>query len=175
MQARRKPRPPFDLRFSRLRLSCTRPAAAAGVAEADVAAAAALAAAFEAVAAGLQHLAALGVAAGAGDAATFLRVLALAVAAAQVEVADLNAVPGAAARAGAVAQGLTKALQRLAGCRVFAAALNAKTTFAFLELQLAPRHHAHVRHGGRGGGIGRKGGRRSGRESTSTFQDSAGH
>ena len=81
------------------------------VAEADVAAAAALAAAFEAIAASLQHLAALGVAAGAGDAAAVLRVLALAVAAAQVEVANLNAVPGAGARAGAVAQSLAKALQ----------------------------------------------------------------
>jgi hypothetical protein len=97
------------------------------------------------------------------------------VAAAQVEVADLDAIPGATARAGAVAQGLTKALQRLAGRGVFATALNAKTTLAFLELKLAPRHHAHIRRGSRGGCIGRKGRRRSGGESTSTFQDSAGH
>src|SRR5262249_37526013 len=53
------------------------PAAAARIAKANVAAAAALAACFQAVAAGLQHLAALGVAAGAGDAAAVLRVLAL--------------------------------------------------------------------------------------------------
>src|SRR3954466_13294067 len=111
-------RPVFTLRFAR-------PTAAAGIAEANVAAAAALAAGFQAIAAGLQHLAALGVAAGAGDAATFLRVLALAVAAAQIEVADLDAIPGARARAGAVAQGLTQALQRLARGRVLAAALNA--------------------------------------------------
>ncbi|PYK08869.1 MAG: hypothetical protein DME65_13300 [Verrucomicrobia bacterium] len=100
-----------------------RATAAAGVAEAHVAAAAALAATFEAIAAGLEHLAALGVAAGAGDAATFLRVLALAVAAAEVDVANLDAIPGAAARAGAVAQGLTKALQRAAGDGVAAVAM----------------------------------------------------
>ena len=160
-------RPVFTLRFARA-------AAAAGIAEANVAAAAALAAGFQAVAAGLQHLAALGVAAGAGDAATVLRVLALAVAAAQVEIADLNAIPGARARAGAVAQGLTKALQRLASSRIVATALNAKTTFALFELQFTPRHHADIR-GGACGGIGRKGRRRSGRKSTPTFHDSAGH
>src|SRR5438045_6598195 len=86
-------------------------AAAARVAEANVAAAAALAAGFQAIAASLEHLAALGVAAGAGDAAAVLRVLALAVTAAEIEVANLDAIPGAGARAGAVAQGLTKALQ----------------------------------------------------------------
>ena len=82
--------------FNRRVLSFARAAAAAGVPKANVAAAAALAAGFEAVTAGLQHLAALGVAAGAGDAATVLRVFALAMAAAQVDVADLNAIPGAA-------------------------------------------------------------------------------
>jgi hypothetical protein len=156
-----------------LGLTCA--AAAAGVAKANVAAAAALAAAFQAIAAGLQHLAALGVAARAGDAATFLRVLALAVAAAQVDVADLDAVPGAAARAGAVAQGLTKALQRLARRGIVATAVQLETTLALLELQFTPRHHADVRRGGGGGCIGRKGRRRSGRKSTPTFHDSAGH
>src|SRR5262245_24508986 len=150
-------------------------AAAAGVAEANVAAAAALAAAFQAIAAGLQHLAALGVAAGAGDAAAVLRVLALAVAAAQVEIADLNAIPRAAARASAVTQGLTKALQGLASDAVVAAALNAETTLALLKLQLTPRHHTNGRCGGGSGGIGQMSGRRSGRKSTPTFHDSAGH
>jgi hypothetical protein len=84
-------------RINRRLLSFARAAAAAGVAEANVATAAALAAGFEAVTASLQHLAALGVAAGAGDTATVLRVLALAVAAAQVEVANLDAIPSAAA------------------------------------------------------------------------------
>src|SRR5206468_8773933 len=121
--------------WGRVALRLARPAAAARVAEANVAAAAALAAGFQAIAAGLQHLAALGVAAGAGDAATFLRVLALAVAAAQVEVADLDAIPGARARTGAVAQGLTKALQRLAGSRIVETELNAKATFALFELE----------------------------------------
>src|SRR5205809_5967319 len=124
-------RPVFTLRFARA-------AAAAGIAEANVAAAAALATGFQAVAAGLQHLAALGVAAGAGDAATVFRVLTLAVAAAQVEVADLNAVPGAGTRTGAIAQGLTKTLQRAAGDGVAAVALDAKATLALLELQFAP-------------------------------------
>src|SRR5262249_39090630 len=135
----------------------------------------ALAASFQAIAARLQHLAALCVAASASDAAAVLRVLALAVAAAQVEVANLNAVPRAAARAGAVAASLTKALQRLARSRVLARARDAKAAFALLELQLAPRHDAHIRCGSRSGSRGRKGRRRSRRESTSTFQDSAGH
>jgi hypothetical protein len=165
-----------DRSISRLfPLSRARPAAAAGVAEADVAAAAALAARFQAIAAGLQHVAALAVAARAGDAAAVFCVFALAVAAAQVEVADLNAVPGAVARAGAVAQGLTKALQGRAGDRVVAAALDAKSTFALLELQLAPRHHAHILRGCGSGCVPRKGWRRSGGESTPTFHNRAGH
>ena len=152
------------------------PAAAACIAEANVAAAAALAAGFQAIAAGLQHLAALGVAAGAGDAAAVLRVLALAMTAAEIEVANLNAIPGAGARAGAVAQGLTKALQGGAGDLIIARAVQAKTTLALLKPQFAPWHHADIRRGGRGGSIGRPGsGRCSGRESTSTFHDSAGH
>ena len=163
------------IRFPSVALRRARAAAAAGVAEANVAAAAALAAAFKAIAAGLQHFAALGVAAGAGDAATVLRVLALAVAAAEIEVADLNAIPGAGARAGAVAQGLTKTLQSGAGDLIAARAVNAKATLALLELEFTPRDHADVLRGGGGGGIGRKGWRRSGRKSTPTFHDSAGH
>ena len=131
-------------------------AAAAGVAEADVAAAAALAAAFEAIAAGLEHFAALGVAAGAGDAAAVLRVFALAVTAAEREIANLHAVPGAAARASAIAQGLTKALQGGAGDGITAIALDSKASLALFELQIAPRHNADVGRGrGRGAG-GRK-------------------
>jgi len=149
--------------------------AAASVAETNVAAAAALAASFEAVAAGLQHLRALGVAAGASDAATFLGVLDFAVTAAQADVADLNAIPGAVARAGAIAQGLTKTLQRSAGDLIVAVAVEAETTLALLELQLAPRHHAHIRRGGNRGAGGRKGRCRSGRKSTPTFHNSAGH
>jgi hypothetical protein len=152
------------------------PAAAARVAEANVAAAAALAAGFQAIAAGLQHFAALGVAACAGDAAAFLRVLALAVTAAEIEVANLNAVPGAAAGAGAIAQSLTKTLQRGTGNRIVACAVEAEAPLALLEPQFTTRHHADVRRGGRGGGIRRPGsGRRSGRKSTSTFHHSAGH
>ena len=78
-------------------LSFARPAAAARVAKANIAAAAALAARLQAVAAGLQHLAALAVAARASNAAALFRVFALAVPAAQVEIANLDAIPRAAA------------------------------------------------------------------------------
>lgn len=156
-------------------LGSTGPAAAARVAKANVAAAAALAAGFQAVAAGLQHLAALGVAAGAGDAATVLRVLALAMTAAETEVANLDAIPGAAARARAIAESLTKALQRGTGDRIIARAMDAEAPLALLEPQFTPRHHADVRRGRSGRCIGRKGRRRSGRKSTPTFHHSAGH
>lgn len=165
--------PPSRLASFFLRLA--RPAAAAGVAERNVAAAAALAAGFEAIAAGLQHIAALGVAAGARDAAAVLRVFNLAMAAAQVEIANLDAVPRAAARAGAVAQSLTKTLQGLTSGCVFARAREAETALALLELQLATRHDAHVLRRSRGGRGAGKGWRRSRRKSTSTFQYSAGH
>src|SRR5438034_199594 len=115
-------------------------AAAGRVAEADVAAAARLAAAFQAVAARLEHFAALCVAARAGNAAAVLRVLALAVPTAEREVANLDAVPGAATRARAVAQGLTKVLQRGGGDLIVAVALDAEPTLALLELELTPRH-----------------------------------
>jgi hypothetical protein len=180
-EAQKKRRPPLDgpryviLIHSDRKSGGDRPTAAARVAEADVAAAAALAARFQAVAAGLEHLAALCVSAGARDAAAVLGVLAAAVAAAQADIANLHAVPGALARAGAVAQGLAKALQGGAGDLIVAGAVDAESTLAFLEPQLAPRHHAHI---GRGSGRrrrGRIGGRRSGRKSTPTFHDSAGH
>jgi len=161
---------------SSLDLGRAGPAAAARVAEANVAAAAALAAGFQAIAAGLQHLTALGVAAGAGDAAAVLRVLALAVTAAEIEVANLDAIPGAAAGAGAITKSLTKALQRGTGHRIIARTMEAEAPLALLEPQFTPWHHADIRRGSRGGGIRRPGSRRrSGRKSTSTFHDSAGH
>lgn len=118
---------------SALRLRRARAAAAAGVAERDVAAAAALAARFQAIATGLQHLTALGVAAGAGDAAAVLRVLALAMAATKADVADLNAIPGAAARASAIAESLAEALQRSRGNGIIALAMDPASALRLLK------------------------------------------
>ena len=67
--------------------------------EADVAAAAAFAALLQAFAALLNHLAAFLVARRAADTAAVLRIFTLAVAAAQIDLAALNAIPGAAAAA----------------------------------------------------------------------------
>jgi hypothetical protein len=97
------------------------------------------------------------------------------VAAAQVEVADLNAVPRAAARAGAVTACLTKTLQRLTGRRVLARARDAETALALLKFKLTPRHNAHIRRRARSGRGGGKGRCRSRRKCTSTFQNSTGH
>jgi hypothetical protein len=155
-----------------------RAAAAGRVAEADVTAAAGVAAGFEACAAGLEHVAALGVAAGAGDTATVLRVFALTVAAAQRQIADLDAVPGAAARAHAIAQSLTKILQRGGRLRIVTIAVNAETTLALFEPQLAARNDADVgRRGGRASARLIRPRRRPGGEgSARTFgQNSAGH
>jgi len=136
-------------------------ATAASVAEANVAAAAALAAAFEAIAAGLEHLAALGVAAGAGDAAAVLGVFALAVTAAEREIADLDAVPGAAAGARAVAQRLTKVLQRGARRLVVTFAEELEAPLALFKPHFAAGHDADIRRSDRGGRPARKGCRRS--------------
>jgi hypothetical protein len=94
--------------------------------------------------------------------------------AAQRQIANLYAVPRAAARAGAVAQGLTKALQRGTSDRVVAIAEDLAAGLGFLKPQLAAGHHAHVRRGDR------RSGRRSGscgkRRPRETFgQYSAGH
>jgi len=165
-----------ERRLSQVHLGRARADAAARVAEADIAAAAALAARFQAVTAGLQHFAALAVAAGARDAAAILRVFTLAVAAAEVEVAHLDAVPSATAGACAVAESLAKTLQRGTGDGIVACAVDSEPALALLKAQLASRHDAHIRRGSGGGGIGREGGRRTCRKGTPTFgQYSAGH
>ena len=137
-----------------------RAAAAGRVAEADVAAATGVAAGFDAVAASLDHLTALGVAAVAGDAAAVLGVFARAVATAEVDVADLDAVPGAAARAGSLAEGLAEILQRGGGDRVVALAVDLAAGLGLLELQRAAGHDADVR--GRRGSLVRLRGSRNG-------------
>jgi hypothetical protein len=98
------------------------------------------------------------------------------VAAAEVDVANLDAVPRAAAGAGAVAQSLTKTLQGGARNRIVAVALDAEATLTLLKLQLAPRHNAHIGRRGDGGGAGGKGRSRTCDKSAPTFsQYSAGH
>jgi hypothetical protein len=82
--------------------------AAAFVSKADVAAAAALAAASKAVAASLQHL--TGLAVDTRDAATVFGALVLALAAAQIEAADLLLVAHAAAGALVFANRLAEGL-----------------------------------------------------------------
>ena len=115
------------------------------VVEADVAAAAALAALLQAIAARLNHRAAFLVAARAANAAAILRVLALALTASEVDLAALNAVPGAAAAAQAVAQHAAKILQRTAGDFVIAAAVNLAARLCLFEFDRATRQHAPVR------------------------------
>jgi hypothetical protein len=138
-------------------------AAAAGrAAEADVAAATRVAAGLQAIAAGLQHVAAFGVAADASDAAAVGGVFTLAVAAAQAEVADLDAIPGATTGAGAIAQCLTKTLQSGRRNLIGALAVQLEAALALFEPEFAPGHDTDVR--GRGGN---QGGGRSRRTSRS--------
>jgi hypothetical protein len=128
---------------TRLRLR-TRAAAHRRVVEADVARAARLAAGAQALAAGLDHRRAGLVARRAGDAHAVLRVLALAVATAQIALAALNAVPGAIDRAQAVAEHLAQILQGAAGHFVFAAAVDLEAAGALLEFNRAAWQHAPV-------------------------------
>ena len=129
-------------------LSRAGPTAAARVAEADIAAAVVLAARLHALTAGLERLAALGVAARARDAAAVLRVLALAFCLAEIELADLDVILGAAARKSALARSLTKAL-KIGAIGLIQAAPNAETALVFLKLELALRGLAHVAIAGR--------------------------
>lgn len=126
------------------------------VVEANVAAAAVLAARREAFAAGLQHFAALLVAAGAGDAAAIGSVLTLAMAVGHRALAHLHAVHHAAAAAKPVAQHAAKVLQCGARHFVFAAAVHLEAAGAFLEFDLAPRHHAPIAGHRRGSGHSRR-------------------
>jgi hypothetical protein len=115
------------------------------VVEADVAAAAAFAALLEAVAASLNHGAAFLVAAGAANAAAVLRVFTLALAAGEIALAALNAIPGTAAAAQAIAQHAAEILQRAAGDFVIAAAVNLAALLSFFEFDRATRQHTPVR------------------------------
>jgi hypothetical protein len=66
-------------------------------------------------------------------------------AAGEVALAALNAVPGAAAAAQAVAQHAAKILQRAAGDFVIAAAVNLAAGLGLFEFDRATRQHAPVR------------------------------
>jgi hypothetical protein len=115
--------------------------------EAHVAAATVVAAGLKAFAALLDHRAAGLIAARAGDAAAVLRVLALAGAAAQINLAALDAVPRAAAAAQAIGQHAAKVLQRAAGDFVFTAAMNFAAGRGFLEFDCAARQYTPVSRG----------------------------
>jgi len=114
------------------------------VVEADVAAATALTALREAIAAGLQHRTAGFVAAGAADAAAVFCVFTLALAAAEIYLAALNAVPSAAAAAETIAQHLAKVLQGASRNFVVAAAVNLAAGRGLFEFHCAARQHAPV-------------------------------
>jgi hypothetical protein len=85
----------------------------------------------------LEHLAAALVAARAGDAATVLREVALASAAAQVDLATGNAVHRATAAAKLVATHAAKVLQRRTGHFIIAFAMNLDAAGALLKTDLA--------------------------------------
>src|SRR5262249_26110128 len=112
--------------------------------EADVATASAFAALLQAIAARLNHRAAFLVAAGAADAAAVLGVFTLALTAAQVDLAALNAVPGAAAAAETVAEHATEILQCAARDFIVAAAVNLAAGGGLFEFDRAARQHAPV-------------------------------
>jgi hypothetical protein len=99
----------------------------------------------EAIAAGLQHLAAGLVAAGAADAAAVFRVFTLALAAAEVHLAALNAIPGATAAAQTIAQHAAEILQRAAGDFVIAAAMNLAAVLRLFEFNRAAWENAPIR------------------------------
>jgi hypothetical protein len=111
--------------------------ATALIAKGDVAAAV-LAAALQAIANGFQHVAALGISARAGDRTTAINALTLALAAGQFEIANLNSVAHAAARAVFVADGFTEALQLGAFHRIIAVAGDSEAVCTFLKCELAP-------------------------------------
>jgi hypothetical protein len=102
-----------------------------------------------AIAASLDHFAALLVAAGAGDADAVFGAFALAEAQSELALADLNAIAAADARAGAVAQHIAEILQLSAGHFIFAATVDFAAASALFEFHLATGQDGKT--GGRGG------------------------
>ena len=119
-------------------------------AKADRAAAARLRAAGERVAAALEHRAALGVTAGAGDADAVRRTFTLAVAAAKVALANGHAVPGAGAATEPAGERSAKVLQGGAGDFVITFAVNLEAPLALFELDVASGDRAESRSSCRG-------------------------
>jgi hypothetical protein len=117
------------------------------VVERNVAAASGLAASREAVAAGLDHVAAGFVARRAADAATIFGVFALANTAGQIALADADAVAAASAAAKTVAEHAAKILQGATSNFVFALAVNLEAAGALLEFHFAAWQHAPVGRG----------------------------
>lgn len=104
-----------------------------------------------AIAAGLNHLAALGVTRGAGQAAAVFGHFALAHAHGQVAAADHHAVHHAVARAHAALQHRAQALHHAAGHRIVARTGDFHSAGALFHFHGAARNHEHVWHH-RGGG-----------------------
>src|SRR5262249_557414 len=126
--------------------------------EHHAAGAAAVEHALQAVAAGLDHLAAARIAAGAGDATAALGHLALAHAHGQVAEVDNHAVEHAAAAAHAAGQHRAQVLHHATGDLVVALTGQAKTALALFQLHGAAGHHHEVGgrwHGGRRAHAGR--------------------
>ena len=113
-------------------------------AEGDVAAASLLEATVEAIATGLQHVAATLVARGAGDAASVFGELALDGSPAEEDLATGDAVLGATTGAEPVARQVAKFLQRRAVGLILAAAMDLEAPLAFFETHGAARHHHHA-------------------------------
>jgi hypothetical protein len=133
---------PEQMRTIGLEIAATE--AAALIAEADVAAAAVLAARFQALAHRLQHVAALAVAAAAGERAAFLGLLVFAFATGQIEAAHLQPIAHAAARAIAIANRIAQNLKILDGQRIITTTANAKATHKLLKREFTGHRIAHV-------------------------------
>jgi hypothetical protein len=139
-----------DCLASQPQLKLVRAAAHRRAIEADLTARAALAALLEAFAERLNLLAALLVAARAGDGAAVFRVLPLAFGEREAALAAAHAVLAAAARAAPLAQHPAELLQRAASNLVVALALDLAAVLGLLELDLAPRHDVPVGNDGLG-------------------------
>lgn len=147
-------------------------AANRGAVEAHVASAAVLEAAGQGVAAGLQNVAAGFVAAGASDAAAILGQFALAVAAAEVDLATSDAVLRATHAAQARREGPAEVLQGGTRDIIIAGAVQLQPSFALFEADFAAGDDAPVP-GLRGGGLSRGG--RSASEGSAIHQHRTRH
>jgi hypothetical protein len=113
-------------------------------AEGDVAAAPLLEATVEAIATGLQHVAAPFIARGAGDAAAVLGEFALDGSPAEEDLATGDAILRATTGAKPVARQVAKFLQRRAVGLILATAMDLEAPFAFLEPHHTAWHHHHA-------------------------------